>query len=260
MYEMNLSEIKKNTHEIKEYFYNFLNQEKYKGIFGIANFSKVYTHLISDQQNKLKEYVGIHFPDYINAGSIISVGIFYHPETISYINIKKNGTIDKEKWNLYSDEYDHLNKILNEISSKIAEKFNGIPIPPTTNTPSKEVKYVSDFFPKTISHRVVAEFAGIGWRGKSELLITEQFGSGVRFASIIINKLLLQGNRMESKCGDCTACLDVCPVLQNKSVLEDYRENCRLYLLQLGLNHDVCGKCIKVCVQRKLNKNTLSKI
>jgi len=150
--------------------------------------------------------------------------------------------------------------LLKEISLKIARKFGGYAIPPTTETPTKEVSNVIDYFPKTISHRLVAEHAGIGWRGKNELLITEQFGPGVRLASILINIPIIQGKKKDSKCGACRECLEVCQFLNNKYGLIDYRENCRKYIYSLGLEHDVCGKCVKACIKNsiynKVFKNT----
>ncbi|MBY8982353.1 MAG: epoxyqueuosine reductase [Candidatus Lokiarchaeota archaeon] len=245
-----------NIRKIEHFFLDYLKNIKYKGIFGIANFSSVHNNLIPEQQEKLRILLQAQFDDFLKLGSIISLGIFYHPEIIECINLVNDGKIDKESWNKYANEYEYLNKLLKDISNKIAFKFNGIAIPPTTGTPSANVNNVIDYFPKTISHRLVAEYAGIGWRGKNELLITEQFGPALRLVSILINIPLIQGNRIESKCGSCRACLDVCHILKNKNNLEDYRENCRKYLVALGLNHDVCGKCIKTCIKKGIFKDT----
>ncbi|MFX1275934.1 MAG: hypothetical protein ACFFAT_12885 [Promethearchaeota archaeon] len=246
----NKEEMEVNTAKVRNYFYDYLNKIKYKGIFGVASFSVVYNNLMPIQQIKLKEILEANFNDFVKTGSIISLGIFYYPQIIDCINVKKNGDIDKKLWNHYSDEYKHLNELLKVIANKIAELFNGMAIPPTTETPSDHVKNVKDYFPKTISHRIVAEFAGVGWRGKNELIITEKQGPAIRFASVLINIPLNQGKQMENKCYSCTACLEVCPFLRNKDSLEDYRENCRKYIISLGLNHDVCGKCIKACYEK----------
>ena len=254
-----MSEGEINTEKIHNFFNNFLNQVKYEGIFGIANFSSVFNNLIFEQQNKLKQLLQNQFIKYLVTGSIISLGIFYCSETIDFINVEKNGKTDKDLWNRYGDDYLHLNELLKTISQKIAEKYNGLAIPPTTETPSQEVKNVKDYFPKTISHRVVAEYAGIGWRGINELLVTEEHGPAVRLASVLINIPLIQGKKMESKCGNCSACLDVCPILKNKTNLEDYRELCRKYMLSLGLKHDVCGKCIKACIKNSNFKDQFKK-
>ena len=206
------------------------------------------------QQEKLKETLKEQFKDFMDTGSIISLGIFYTPDIIDCINVEKNGKIDMDRWNLYSDEYQHLNNMLKEISKEIADKFNGIAFPPTTETPAEKIKNIKDYYQKTISHRLVAEYAGIGWRGKSELIITEERGPTVRFTSVPINIPMTQGSIIESKCGECSACLEVCPFLKYKENLEDYRENCRNFIFSFGLKHDVCGKCIKACFRDSIFK------
>ena len=237
----------KNTAQIQQHFFNYLEKVKYKGIFGIAKFSSVYNDLMPVQQNKIKITLKERLKEFLITGSIISLGIFYPAEIIDCINVQKNGIIDKERWDVYSDEYQHINEMLIEVSNKIAQKYNGIAFPPTTEAMAKSINSVIEFYPHAISHRVVAEHAGIGWRGKSELIITETHGPTVRFTSILVNIPLNQNNKIESKCGGCTACLDVCSFLKNKEKLKDYRENCNNFLNSLGLKHHVCGKCIKAC-------------
>jgi epoxyqueuosine reductase QueG len=239
-----------NTHKIQQSFFNYLQKVKYKGIFGVASFKNVFNSLLPVQKKRLQDLLGKSYEDFMKTGSIISLGIIYPPEIIEYINVQKQGLIDKEKWNLYGDEYKHLNDMLKEIGYKLAHEFNGISIPPTTGAPVDLINNVKDYYPFTISHRVVAEHAGLGWRGKSELIITENYGPAVRFTSILINLPLLQGNKIENKCGECMACLEACPILKNKNNLADYRETCRKYLISLDLKYDVCGKCIKACYNK----------
>ena len=244
----------KNTAQIQQYYIDYLEKVKYKGTFGIAEFSSVYNDLLPVQQNKLKEATKGQLKEFMDTGSIASLGIFYPADIIDCINIQKNGAIDLERWDLYSDEYQHINEMLIDVSNKIAQGYNGIAFPPTTEAMAKSIHSVIEFYPYTISHRVVAEHAGVGWRGKNELIITETHGPTVRFTSVLINIPLNQGKKFKSKCGECTACLDVCSFLKNKEKLKDYRENCNSYLTSLGLKHHVCGKCIKACFQKSIFK------
>lgn len=243
-----------NTAEIRQFFFDYLDRVNYKGTFGIAKFSSVYNDLMPVQQENVKNTLKEQFYNFMDTGSIISLGIFYTSDIIDCINVEKNGKIDMDRWNLYSDEYQHLNKMLKEIGKEIADTFNGIAYPPTTETPAEQIKNVKDYYHKTISHRLIAEYAGIGWRGKSELIITENRGPAVRFASVLINIPIIQGSKIKSKCGDCTACLEACHFLKNKQNLEDYRENCRKFIFTLGLKHDICGRCIKACFRESIFK------
>lgn len=244
----------KNTAQIQQYFIDYLEKVKYKGTFGIAEFSSVYNDLMPVQQKAIKKSLIGQLNVFMDTGSIISLGIFYSGEFIDCINVQKNEVIDKERWDVYSGEYQHLNEMLSEISSGIAHKFNGIAFPPTVEVSYENFGSVTEYYPHTISHRVVAEHAAIGWRGKSELIITETHGPAVRFTSILINMPLNQSKKIESRCGECVACLDVCSFLRNKDVLKDYRENCNSYLMSLGLKHHVCGKCVKACFRESIFK------
>jgi len=56
--------------------------------------------------------------------------------------------------------------------------------------------------------------AGIGWIGKNNLLITPNVGPRIRLGAILTDAPLSVSSRtpMDNKCGDCTACVDICPV------------------------------------------------
>jgi epoxyqueuosine reductase QueG len=236
---------------IRSFFADFLKEIKYDGYFGIASFSNVYDELMPVQQNKVNEILGKKIDDFMETGSIISLSLCYKSEIIDCINVKKeDGSIDKERWNIYAGEYEKINSLLTQIGKKISEKFGGYLIMPVTGAPIEVIKKASDYFPHTISHRLIAEHAGVGWRGKSELLVTEKNGSALRFASILINIPLIQNNIMENKCGNCIDCLESCFILKTKSESDDYREKCRKFLDNLGLKNDVCGKCVKSCYNR----------
>lgn len=247
-----------NTKRVLQYFHQYLVKIHYKGVFGVANFRSVYHELLPIQQAKLKELCHFHFQRFIQHGSIISIGIAYPDSIIDCINVKHNGTIDKAKWNVYAQEYQKLNHLLNKISHDIATHFGGIPVPATLEGFADEVNHVEEYYGHTISHRVVAEFAGLGWRGKNELIVHEQYSCAIRFVSIITTLPLLQGSKKESLCGNCMACLEACSILKKKAHLENYRENCRKYIIALGLDDEVCGKCIWACYRQSNFKNQFS--
>lgn len=68
----------------------------------------------------------------------------------------------------------------------------------------------------------VANRAGLGFIGKNGLLITEEFGSFVYLGEIITNLSLEPDSPIPCQCGECTRCLDACPV---KALLGDGRMN-----------------------------------
>jgi epoxyqueuosine reductase len=181
-------------------------------------------------------------------GSIICLGMAYPESAIDAIDAKlSNGIIDKTTWNIYAKEYDALNKTLDTVAREIAQRFGGIVIPPVTGS---TVEKVEDYYGKTISHRVVAEVAELGWRGKNELLVNQRLSCALRFASIVTCLPLPNGKKLNVSCGDCTACLDACAILKTKNKLPNYRANCLEHITKLGLEKDVCGRCIKACYRQ----------
>jgi len=233
----------------------YLKSISCKGVVGFAGFKDVYDVLMPIQKERLEEIAGETFDELLESGSIISFGIAYHDAAIDAINkIADDGT-DYELWNVYSREYGLLNRLLDQTSHAVADRFDGIPITATLHGLTGKVKHVTDYYGLTISHRVVAEMAGLGWRGKNGLLISEKFSCAIRFASVLTPHLLKAPRKMDLQCGECHACEDVCTFIRNREILPNYRENCRKYLVHLqsqGLTHEVCGKCIKACYRQSI--------
>ncbi|GHP13767.1 epoxyqueuosine reductase [Lentilactobacillus fungorum] len=68
----------------------------------------------------------------------------------------------------------------------------------------------------------VANRAGLGFIGKNGLLITQEYGSYVYLGEIITNLKIAPDSPIPCQCGDCTRCIDACPV---KALLGDGRMN-----------------------------------
>jgi epoxyqueuosine reductase QueG len=252
------SERQRNLLEVHRFFAERLEAASSKGMVGAASFAEVHKVLMPVQQEKLKSIVGEMYDGLVHSGSILSIAIAYPESAIDGINLSRENRIDYERWNEYSDEYQRLNELLDAKALAIADRFEGVAIPATIEGVASKVENVTYYYPLTISHRVVAEHAGLGWRGKNGLLITDQYSCAIRFASIVTDMPLPHGTKMETKCGDCTACEDACTFIKYRNQLRDYRENCRRYLIFLGtqgLNRDVCGKCIQACLREGIYKN-----
>ncbi len=68
-----------------------------------------------------------------------------------------------------------------------------------------------------------AEQAGLGWRGKHTLLLSQQ-GSWRFLGEIYCDLPLAPDTPVEAHCGTCTACLDVCPT---RAITAPYRVDAR---------------------------------
>ena len=63
-----------------------------------------------------------------------------------------------------------------------------------------------------VLERALGEKSGLGWIGKNTMLIHPQAGSWFFLGEIYTNiPLPVDDNTIEDKCGECTACLKVCP-------------------------------------------------
>lgn len=123
-----------------------------------------------------------------------------------------------------------------------------------------------------IPHKTFAVRAGLGWIGKSCLLVTEEYGSAIRLSSLLTDAPLPVDRPVtQSRCGACRVCVDRCPgqaltgalwtAGMERSALVS-RERCKEAQLRrmeqaTGLRGvDLCGLCFAVCpyTQRRLNR------
>jgi len=108
-----------------------------------------------------------------------------------------------------------------------------------------------------LSHKKVAVEAGLGWIGRNNLLVNSRFGSRIRLVTILTDFPLKTGPREGLGCGDCKACIAVCPAGAIKERKEDFdhlscyrqldcfRKKCRI-------GHHICGICVKACKMKNL--------
>lgn len=101
-----------------------------------------------------------------------------------------------------------------------------------------------------ISHKVLAKEAGLGFIGKSGLLIHPVFGAQVRYVSILTDLNFEPDQTNNADCGTCRKCIKACPA---KAITEDGVDLSRC-LVQLkefskirGIGQYICGVCVKVC-------------
>ena len=153
--------------------------------------------------------------------------------------------------------YDIINLRLDLISSRIGsllqkEGHKALPIPASERYDDKELFAV-------FSHKLAANMAGLGWIGKSCLLITPEAGPRVRWTTILTEAPLNPtGEPLEDGCGECTDCVDTCPVSaftgekfradENREVRYDARK-CEKYfkVMEDAGKIPVCGLCIYNC-------------
>ena len=103
-----------------------------------------------------------------------------------------------------------------------------------------------------VSHRHLGAAAGIGWIGRSGLLVTPAYGARVRLVTVLTDAPLNPGAPMPFSCGACVACVDACPARAIKKAPGDFDlDACYKKLTEFTripyVGQHICGVCVKAC-------------
>ncbi len=107
--------------------------------------------------------------------------------------------------------YDVVNDQLDSITLRLSRElerdgYRAYPISASQRVNDEKICAV-------FSHKMAAHLAGLGWIGKSCLLVTPEAGPRIRFATILTDAPLeATGKPMEQRCGQCEECVKICPV------------------------------------------------
>lgn len=112
-------------------------------------------------------------------------------------------------------------------------------------------------------HKTAAHLSGLGWIGRSALLVTKKFGPRVRFATVYTDAPLPVGKPVRDLCGSCRLCVDACPAeaitgedfsekrqrdyIYDAKACNGYMRERRLSLLGKHVFGGNCGLCVQVC-------------
>jgi epoxyqueuosine reductase len=74
-----------------------------------------------------------------------------------------------------------------------------------------------------LPHKKIAILSGLGWIGKNNLLVTQEYGSALCMCTVLTNAPLPTENSpiIMPKCGECTVCKNICPT----NVIHDTNNN-----------------------------------
>ncbi len=153
--------------------------------------------------------------------------------------------------------YEVVNPLINAITLRLSHilmegDFLALPVP-ASQTLDPERHY------GLFSNKMAASLAGIGWIGKSCLLITADRGPRVRWGTVLTDAPLSPGEAMPGKgCAECKLCVEICPAgaFSGKPFLpSEPREErmdtgkCYRWLLERKntIGTSTCGLCVYVC-------------
>jgi len=232
-------------------------KEQGADLFGVADLAVAEDFVCSQGGEHLKK-----FP------RAISIGIHLLDAIIDELYRHEDPTVVFSYKRLYSSVNSQLDHIALLLARRIQEEgYQAYPVPAAQRINSNKLIAVT-------SHKLVANLAGLGWIGKSCLLITPNYGPRVRLSTIFTDAPLETGYSISEKCAECGACMKICPVKAftgasfNPSEPRETRFNahlCESYMNKRRekLGEDLCGLCVYICPhgrpRRKASINTESR-
>jgi epoxyqueuosine reductase len=214
--------------------------------FGVADLSSAHDFILAQGGERVAWY-----------SRAVAIGIGLQDSLVDLLPDK-----DPEGAVLYRhNSYDVVNQMLDQIGVRVANELQraghtAFPVPASKRTDDENICGI-------FSQKLAAHLAGLGWIGKSCLLITPDHGPRVRWISILTDAPLLStGRPMEARCGDCTACVDICPqhAFTGRIFNEDEPREARFdaaacdrYFREVEKSRGVavCGLCLYICPHGK---------
>ena len=140
-------------------------------------------------------------PDELHPGTlrVISVRMDYLPDNAQFARTLKNkDDAYISRYALGRDYHKVVRKRLKQLGQKIEEQVGKLGYRPFVDS-------------APVLERPLAEKAGLGWTGKHSLLIDAKNGSWFFIGELMIDLPLPVDQPVEEKCGQCVACLKICP-------------------------------------------------
>lgn len=169
----------------------------------------------------------------------------------------------------YCELYDQTNYELLGKTHAVSNILTAANIPNLAIQPTVEDEELDKEYFETLRtsfpHKLPATRSGIGWIGKTDLLVTHRFGPRVRLASVLFaeseHPITVGTPVTRSKCRHCNVCVLSCPAKAANGKLwkagidrdEFYdafkcREQCREYWrVHMNKKKSICGICVSAC-------------
>jgi len=180
---------------------------------------------------------------------------YYTRAIVSGIRLQK--TVLKDIRNaptpLYFHNYRQVNYQLDALALMLADKiqnagFNALAVPASQIISKDPMR-------GHISHKLLGWAAGIGFIGRNTLLVHPEYGSQMRYVSVLTDMPLKANSPYDGDCGTCKACIPVCPAKAIKEETEDFNlQACYEKLTEFTriafVGQHICGVCVKACSGR----------
>ncbi|MEL7048516.1 MAG: tRNA epoxyqueuosine(34) reductase QueG, partial [Pseudomonadota bacterium] len=190
-----------------------------------------------------------------HATSVIMLGMNYGPSSdpLDALALTDRGVISA--YAKGRDYHDVLKGRLKDIAQFIAQRTG------------QDVKVFVDTAP--LMEKPLAQAAGIGWQGKHTNLVSRSYGSWLLLGAILTEHVFQPDAVEGDHCGQCRACLDICPTDAFPAPYQLDARRCIAYLTieyagvipeafrkPMGNRVFGCDDCLAVCPWNKFAKTT----
>ncbi len=190
-----------------------------------------------------------------DAKSAIVLALNYGPETNPLERLKQTSTGNISVYALNRDYHDLIKGRLKQLAGWFASKSG------------QDVKVFVDTAP--LMEKPLAGKAGVGWQGKHTNLVSREFGSWLFLGVILTTAELESDEPSNDNCGQCTACIDICPTKAMPAPYQIDARRCISYLTieyhghiplefraAIGNRIYGCDDCLAVCPWNKFAKQS----
>jgi epoxyqueuosine reductase len=188
-----------------------------------------------------------------DAKSVVVLGLNYGPSTDPLEALERRDAGVISVYARHRDYHDVLKGKLKELAAFLVAAAR----------PEKAgVKVFVDTAP--LLEKPLAARAGLGWQGKHTNLVSREFGSWLFLGMILTNLDLPPDSPESDHCGQCRACLDVCPTGAFPAPYQLDARRCISYLtiehegpipreFRSGIGNRIygCDDCLAVCPWNK---------
>jgi epoxyqueuosine reductase len=188
-----------------------------------------------------------------DAKSIVMLGLNYGPSADPRAALERPDVGVISVYARHRDYHDVLKGKLKELASFLVG---------AARTEGADVKVFVDTGP--LLEKPLAQRAGLGWQGKHTNLVSREFGSWLFLGAILTNLELPPDAPESDHCGQCRACLDVCPTAAFPAPYQLDARRCISYLTiehkgpipkefraAMGNRIYGCDDCLAVCPWNK---------
>ena len=175
--------------------------------------------------------------------------------------------VNLDRWSAYdaATEDDFAIPLLEDIARTVKRTVEKMGYSAKIIFPDKRVAHNSPLYWKgEVSHKAVAKSAGLGWIGRSTLLVTPKLGPRVFLVTVLTDMPLSPGTPMENMCGTCRMCVLACPRNALKGArFQDHPEiveqaieveTCGALVNRTWKDGSMCYECMLACPKGKAKK------